>query len=360
MKQTERLAWIDSIRFIAAAVVAWYHFEAQYGGVTDMIRSLSPVLNFIFADCEGKMAVAVFAVMLGYFAASSAGKSTSMVYYTINRYVQFALGIAMAELTIFAIRFTERIFPVEQTVPFVNSWFADVSLTEMAKKVLSDIFFMQYSFFPTLWCMRPFFIASVLIYVFVKAKVSSVIVGIAMLICFLSFGGDDMFFLGICLMGLLLYRTLAWLEKHPQWQKVFRHPCGTLACIILAMLLYQEFLSGSMHVRMFLFGLSSMLLIIACFYNTVLQKVLSLRPLVFLGKMSFGIYLFHAISYRVVVYLIFGALVTVMPRTALWITLIAIYWLSTIVMAWMYTMISGKLQKVIMKRFVDLKVKETF
>lgn len=355
MKQ--RIAWIDTIRFIAIAIVAWGHFEEAYGlTFLQSLKNLNPITNFLIVDYPAKWAVAVFSVLMGFFATKSARKSKSMVYYVLNRYTQFAIGIAMAELLILAFFICERFFPIEQTVPHVNSWLQNnTSFHTMIQNMLSDIFFFSYKFFATIWCLGVFFMGSVIIYVLEKIKAPMIGVILVMLVCIIHSDHQPNVFLGITLLGMLLCNMIDAIQNKPKVKRIFVHPVGVAGCLLLGVVLCQNYQNMPVNFLFTMYGISFLFVFIAIYFCRPIQKLLSVPPLPVLGKWSFGIYLFHVFAYKIIAYLSYVPLRKIMPANICWGMLIVVFFAATVMMSWLYTKISDKIQAKIMKKFEYLK-----
>lgn len=358
MKQ--RIAWIDTIRFIAIAIVAWGHFEEAYGlPFLQSLKNLNSITNFLVVEYPPKWAVAVFSVLMGFFATKSARKSNSMVYYVLNRYSQFAIGIAMAELLILLFFICERFFPIEQTVPHVNSWLQNNEpFHTMVQNMLSDIFFFSYKFFSTIWCLGIFFIGSVIIYVLEKIKAPVLGVILVMLVCILHSEHQPNVFLGITLLGMILCNMIDAIQNKPKVKKMVAHPVGVAACLLLGVVLCQNYPNMPVALLFTMYGISFLFVFIAIYFCPAIQKLLSVPPLPVLGKWSFGIYLFHVFAYKTITYFSYVPL-RILPANICWSMLIIVFFSSTVMMSWLYTKISDKIQAKIMKKFEHLKNENT-
>lgn len=352
----KRIGWIDTIRFLSILLVAWVHFDEMYNfQLMKALNDISPLTYFVFSGFTGKMAVAMFSVLLGYFAAKAAKKSESMLRYTINRYVQFAISVMFAEMTIYLCKVLQFTMHAEQTAFGIKRWqLIEPSFTGLlhaGREILSDSVLFSYEFYAMFWCFLPFFISSILIYALVKIKAP--IYGVIGLIAvfFLNVFSYQMPFVGIALMGLLLFKLQEEEEKKPRLKKFLEHPAVIVMSIVLGMLFYQEYPLG-MCFQHFMFGISSFLFLVACFHSHILQKILSFRPLAAMGRFSLGIFLFHSHVYNTVVFSLYAKIADKMP-SYLCISLITIVYLSvTFVLAWGTTIVIEKLQKAIVDKIM--------
>lgn len=105
-------------------------------------------------------------------------------------------------------------------------------------------------------------------------------------------------------------------SEHPDWfrpRPVFGYLLVGAALILVVLVSYFPNIDASNHVvwQLFLVDLSATCLVLATFPLRGLTKALSCRPLPFLGKTSYGLYVFHTASVGLIVYLnldqLFGA-----------------------------------------------------
>ena len=88
-----REKWVDSIRFISIEIIFGVHFIAACA--PDMSKLWHEgVTGMILCGISGKLAVAMFSVLLGYFAARAGAKADfSMSRYMCRRYIKFSVAI---------------------------------------------------------------------------------------------------------------------------------------------------------------------------------------------------------------------------------------------------------------------------
>ena len=88
----ERNRAFDSLKLFAAFIVYTGHFWSQYG-ISDFRLYQESFLPLILKGLSGKLGVAIFGVLLGYFALSDgAKKRKSVAEYSIKRYVYFFIS----------------------------------------------------------------------------------------------------------------------------------------------------------------------------------------------------------------------------------------------------------------------------
>lgn len=192
-----RIKSIEIIRFFAILVVIVTHYWSLF--MPEMFDLVYVKWETIFVGISGKLGVCMFCVLLGYFVADNCDKKDfDLVEYVVKRYLKFVIPLCIMDVSVFCgIRLCKAF---GKTVIFLDK---NINI----KMLLRDIFFMGDFIVPTYWCIKEFFIASVLIAFCVlygerKWKNSFLCLGLVGLICFISgkvwylnciFGGEFIF-----------------------------------------------------------------------------------------------------------------------------------------------------------------------
>ena len=272
---TKRIVWIDSIRFFACLLVALCHLEAQFSltWYDVAIEAISPPFIYL----SGTWATAVFSVLIGYFAAKKgASDKGTFAAYTVKRYLQFAIGLGMAELLYIGFK----------VLSIVWNHSAPITFYYLSKPVvdglLSTFFFRMHT--DTLMAMPTLFVGSLFAYLVsrTKARWGWVLCIFAASMIPTFYGKYTAAQIGCVLLGVLLFRML---EKENRY---LYHPAMKLLWLVLACVCsFGRF-------NMLLIGLSGFFFMLFCFTCKTAQKGLSFKLAAEAGKISFYIYLLHS------------------------------------------------------------------
>jgi peptidoglycan/LPS O-acetylase OafA/YrhL len=215
----------------------------------------------------GKLAVALFCVMLGYFAASKFS-SDGVCYekYVAYRYLQFVAPLFIVNVIV--------------SVNTFNGFNIIV-----IRQIISDSFFFSYKIVPTFWCMGPFFVASLLIALIAhltrEDQNKQIAWFITALIVSLLIGET---WVGICVMGAILYNVI---YRDYQWMK------NGFALIGLVVCTYFLVRSPESELTYIRDGVACSLMLIVAFNMPMIQKSLDIKITKWLGLTSFFLYLVH-------------------------------------------------------------------
>lgn len=158
-----REKWIDSVRFIAILVVFCTHFIAAFHAEASKFWH-SGVTGVILCGITGKFAVAMFAVILGYFAAFTAEKKGfCLESYICKRYIRFLAAISFTIIITELLVGTFSLADISNGVHLIkDNFFVSKSVSSILV-ILRECFLFGDSIFPLFWCMNSFFYASVII-----------------------------------------------------------------------------------------------------------------------------------------------------------------------------------------------------
>ena len=158
-----REKWVDSIRFISIEIIFGVHFIAACA--PDMSKLWHEgVTGMILCGISGKLAVAMFSVLLGYFAARAGAKADfSMSRYMCRRYIKFSVAIFGILALLAMLSFSMKALgggTNGANMATANFLFGIPALS--LKNILLDAFFFEVNVFPLLWCMKDFFLCSII------------------------------------------------------------------------------------------------------------------------------------------------------------------------------------------------------
>ena len=268
MRKNERIRYLDILKLLAIFVVFATHFVDRFNDSYVSLWHDAPTA-WLLNGVNGKTGVAVFAVILGYFAYRS--KEQNITKYTLKRYMYFLL-CALFINSIYAIFGSLGIF--------------DDSYT--AKEVILTSLTLGAEIFRTFWCIRPFFIASVISRLNGKAGAGVLVILLDMLILY-QLTGDV--WVAICLMGNLA----AVLMQREKIMGIFRHIWIRWPVYAAAFFLVKR---PESDIKYVIDGACAMVLILAFSESRIIRKVLDWEPLASQGKNTMAMYLIHVVVYR--------------------------------------------------------------
>lgn len=327
-KTTNRIGWIDSLRFLSCMLVALCHLAAQFSfsWYEWFIDAISPP----FIRLTGMWATAVFSILIGYFAAMKGDKAGSFAEYTIKRYFQFCIGIGITETLFIVFKYISMLM---RNAPF--------TFESVTQPILSGLWvvFMFEGEPGALSTMPSLFVGSLIAYLLSRTKA-----GYRWIIGFYAIGIIPSLYgrlawrqLGYIMLGVLLYslmknNKLKW--KHPILQILFL----VLACVCSY---------GKVEI-VWLIGFSAFFFMLLCFTNTWVQKGLSARWMAKLGEISFYIYLIHGPIHGSIGSHVYE-LLAFLPKTVQEVTLMMVCIVLDILGAFIAKNIADRIQKLCLK-----------
>lgn len=270
-----RKLYFDTIKLFAIFVVFTTHFVATFN--EDYFRFWTDLPTaFFLKGVSGKFGVAVFSVILGYFAFRSSEKNIAK--YTIKRYVYFVLcGL------------------------FINAVYAlyaaarhDDPIT--LYRVIRTSLLLGSSIYPTFWCIRPFMAGSFVSRInrFVHEKTGKDAVTLAVItaeIAALIYLKE--IWIAICIMG----NAVPVLEDNEKVQQLLSSRPVRIIIYIAAFCAIKR--SGS-DLTYLIDGVSAAFVLLALSRSTRLTQVLNNRHLASAGRNTMAIYLIHNLLYETI------------------------------------------------------------
>lgn len=286
--QEDRVYVLDSLRGIAALVVALGHFFPE---------EIKKILFFnLFVDT--KLAVAIFFVLSGLvlFKSSVVKNFKSFFINASARYLRLSIPVFFCSLGIMVL---SKIFDTDYYLkkPFdhwniVNSYKQDpINFYRVVKFSFFETMIKydsKTSIIPPAWTLRPEFAGSVFIflmlYFFRKKEISksykNILLGIC---CFLIFTYNHVpliYYFSFFASGALIYLLRPINLKRQNY----------ILFLVLLFRSIQKYYDSWSLLSDFIIGS----LIVFCVYkNKTIERPLSNKKIVFLGKISFSIYLLH-------------------------------------------------------------------
>lgn len=278
MTQQKRINWLDGIRGLSILWIMIVHFLVIF---TEYTQGFSyGRLGVLLYGITGKLAVAACSVILGYFA--SKPSRVPVWVHAVRRYVQFALPILVIELFYFA---SSRMGDMSSfqlnCAPFLLS-----ENSVILRAILRDAFLFETWVVDAYWCVRSFFVSSVLIF-----GMSRLLEGkspwlklAACLMLMVFFGILYKLWHIICLMGWLL-RIVEEMD--------FSAAKKPLVWVVLLLPVPWLIRRPECSLTYLLDGVASVLVCYVCFQWRFAQRVLGARPLSWLGRLSMELFLWH-------------------------------------------------------------------
>jgi peptidoglycan/LPS O-acetylase OafA/YrhL len=270
------------LRCFACIWIVFTHL--WWGGFehSGLILETNKYISFIIYGITGKFAVAMFSVLLGYFAVSTGAKGNKTFgEHCINRYSQFSVNLL-------AVNILAVIIMLAMGSPIV--W------NNLFQTLVKDSFLYETSIVPTYWCMKDFFFASILCFaqgVLINKKYKNteqalLFTGLFITVLYLI----GKVWIANCFMGVALY-----LLQNSKKLKFLKNPVFLVASVPLIIYFYRRPESVQTY---FYNGMASALIVFICFNSKFLIKILSFKYTAKLGAISFYLYLIHPLVQKVI------------------------------------------------------------
>ncbi|MCR5576746.1 MAG: acyltransferase [Oscillospiraceae bacterium] len=309
----KRVEWIDSCRFLAMLVIMVTHFLAMFSPDALQLWEQMPG-RLILGGITGKLSVAVFFVLLGYFASKPKPFSLSAFgRYTLRRYIYFVFFALLATLLYllggYAVTWLfhtpdESVFVILSDGPRYNLIY-----------LLRDGFLLEDHYIDTLWCMQSLFLASIVCRLFgylparlgpgLRALLAFAVIALLLLL-------NAAFFVWVCvgLLGCLL-RLVSDSSRELRIKPLLPRLLLFLTGLVIIKLPLDE---GPL--LYFLQGLVALTWTYLILCAESVQRFLSRAPLPRLGKLTMGLFVLHTPVYSLLRSSLFPLMQKVLPDAA--------------------------------------------
>jgi len=319
----KKLAYLDGLRGIAALIVVFHHFvlllypQLNYGDETDYMATKIATLplNILY---NGDFAVCLFFVLSGYVLSYKyllKNDPVILIGYAAKRYFRLMPLIASSVIVIYILsRFD--LLPIQKLNDklHLGDWLlsmfkGDPFFLAMLKNIFYGIlFFGDNSYNPVVWSMKIEFIGSMFLFVLLLLNHKIKLKWILMLITFVF----AFYFGWYYYIAFLFGYVICYLDVN----NFLRINNGLIKFILLLVAIIAcsfpaawQYWNSSIYAFMIIDGIdlyafyhvlgSGILLMLITQYKPA-QNFFSLKPVLFLGKISFPMYLFHLIVIIVV------------------------------------------------------------
>jgi len=268
------MGWILIVHFISIFTI---NTHARFPGV----------LGLILYGISGKLAVACFCVLLGYFASKPSNES--ILGYAVRRYLFFAVQILVIELVYYALVW---ILPHNLYLSVFAPWLYQ-GHDVLIPNILCDAFLFKASVLPTLWCVDDFIIGSVAVFAVSKLlRDQKLFVRLLCCIALFSIGLiANHLWAALCVLGYLLR-----LMNEITVPKKISIPLS----IILICLIPWMIRRGENSLTHLLDGVACLSLLWIIGQFGWMQRVMSWKPLTLLGSYTFELFLLHVPLYHII------------------------------------------------------------
>jgi peptidoglycan/LPS O-acetylase OafA/YrhL len=329
LEQTgNKINCLEGIRGIAAFIVLLHHFTLGFypayysmnaaeghmdnGNVEKMVGT--SMLNFFV---NGSMAVSVFFVLSGivlsyrFFQTKNVDVLRSLA---VKRYPRLMLPVLFATLLFYAVKLFDGIYSSEAAEITKSTWWLsvngnfDMNFRLMLKTTLWDVFFIGNNVYLTvLWTLKTEMFGSFLVFSLLALFGQMPARGFVYGCVFVYFVGTMQAYYLSFLMGIIL---ADWMVNKPQIFTQFNKPFILIPLSAVGFYIASYPASNFVkieetiyrHFSLSIFSsielyhtLGTTLLIFSVLCSTLLQKIFTNKASIFLGKISFSMYLLHPI-----------------------------------------------------------------
>jgi peptidoglycan/LPS O-acetylase OafA/YrhL len=321
----EKIEYLDGLRGICAVVVVLHHFGQLFfpsiasGSIADLHYPLELIFYYtpLAVLFNGNFAVCIFFVLSGYFLSYKfyvKGLSFNVYGAIAKRYVRLILPM-IGPIVIAYLFMKYNFFYDLSSLEITKSdwakdfWHFSPNLIAMLYNELFAIFFKgTHSYLVVFWTMPFEFFNSVFIYFFIK-----------------TFGRNQLRYFLYFILVILFFQTyfLAFLlgtilSDYFSKVKFNKKEQSSLSTVIFVILFFlgiclgslSSFLVNATSTIVLLHVLGAFLVIFSLLYSLSLRKIFSYRIILFLGKISFSLYLLHILILCSFTPYVFSVLIT--------------------------------------------------
>ncbi len=329
----KKLAYLDGLRGIAALIVVFHHLVLLFYPALNYGNGINSTLNKIAVTplnifYNGDFAVCLFFVLSGYVLSYKyilTNNAHILAGYAFKRYFRLMPLIASSVLFIFLFS-SLRLFHTQQLNEqlHLGDWLTsmfngDPSIGAVLKNIFYGIFlFGDNSYNPVVWSMGIEFIGSMLLFVFLllghKIKAKWVLFTALLFLA--------LYFKRYYYIAFLFGYGLCYLDQ----KELFRiGPVIFKFVLLLAGIMCASYPADWQHWNTSIYAfmtfegidlysfyhvLGAGVLLLLITQSNTLKKIFSLKPVLFLGRISFSMYLFHLIILVLVSQIVFNSLFT--------------------------------------------------
>ena len=314
---TRRLQHLNGLRGIAALIVVVFHYLSAFVPELTPDQTANP---YWLADTplavlfNGLFAVIVFFVLSGFVVSKSAHSSSPLPFKIVLRYLRLTIPMLVSVLIAWLLL---TMFPIEATklasitgTPWLTRTFNGEipSLSQALRDSTYEVYLHGFSRFNNaIWTMRWELIGSVAIYmVYAFIPRAAYISAAFIAVFFLLLWKGPPYYYEAFVFGALMQE--AWTHKK------LRSVAPTFALIVGLIIGSQSV--GFSHRQGFdflpwmlrpgetegmIYPIAAALVLYGCLMSVPVSRLLQLSPVLFLGRISFGMYLIHVpVLYTVV------------------------------------------------------------
>lgn len=288
MKRTD---WVDSSRFFAIFVIIFTHFLDKTCPSALLLWTEPPAAYFLFG-LTGKLSVAFFCVLLGYYASKPRElRLRSFVSYSLRRYFQFAFFILVTALVYVAGSYVVT-WLFHSPDNYIHTILSDGPRYNLIY-ILRDSFLFECTYNDALWCMGQFFIASLLCWLLGslfgdRRPLAGLLVSAVLTALLLATGMRYWSWVANCILGYVLRLYLSYTDGRP----ALKSPGYTVLLFVVSVCLIKAPLEEDVLLY-YLEGLGSLLLLIVLFRLDFVHRLFAHRPFPWLGRISIGLFITH-------------------------------------------------------------------
>ncbi|MBR3842683.1 MAG: acyltransferase [Christensenellaceae bacterium] len=348
--ENKRQNYLDGLKAIACIGVFLTHFYGAF-----MNPQLSGTVMYLGSDLlkvllDGDFQIGIFCVISGYLAAKSAIKTpAALVKKSLGRYLRFSLPIFFICLVIFLIEKMLGFYNGEAGRTLGNSWFAGYySTPHTVLDLFTSPFFKLWfmaddSFSGPFWMLCYMLLGSLLTYLgsFLMEKFPKIRLVIFLALTVLAF------FIHYVTFACLLGAGIGWFIREVKNGKGLNYLFAALAMLILWLvhsghmqllpkISPEAYLSGKFVLDGYFKAFYAALLLICLMGTKWIKLFLGLKPMAWLGRLSFGVYAFHWPVICSFAAVLFTALYGTMDYTAMYGILFAVSVLMTFGISWLF------------------------
>lgn len=282
--QTKRIGWMDGVRSLAMGWILIVHFITIF---TPNVHARFPgLLGLILHGVTGKLAVACFCVLLGYFASKPSRES--ILGYALRRYLFFALQILAVELLYYGL---SLLLPKDLYLSVNAPWLYGEP-GQLLGQILGDAFLLRAKIVPTYWCVDDFIIGSVAVFAASRLLQGKKLVW-RMAACVVLFAAG--LWLGYLWAALCL---LGWMLRLLEEIRLSKRLTAIIALCLMALVPWMIH-RGETQLTYLLDGVACLILLWTISRFPLLQRMVGWKPLTTLGSYTFELFLLHVPVYQV-------------------------------------------------------------